>query len=101
MLECVFSRSFASGTRSYVNGSAFRVYNSSVGSDGKLHFHHAMSTASCILWSDGSETGTTSGCAGRGDNWPHNGPQIGCNPQTGCEEAKAFFTKQERQPQQQ
>ena len=29
MLTCVFSRRFASGTRSYYNGSAFRVYNNS------------------------------------------------------------------------
>ncbi len=91
MLTCVFSRKFASGTRSYYNGSAFRVYNDSIGADGKLHFSHGLSTAACILWSDGAETGTTSGCSYRGDNWPNGSPRIGCNTMTACEEAKAFF----------
>jgi hypothetical protein len=94
MLTCVFSRSFASGTKSYVNGSAFKVYNSTAWHDGTLRYSHAMSTASCILWSDGAETGTTSGCAGRGDNWPKGEPAIGCSALTGCEEAKAFFKLQ-------
>lgn len=97
MLTCVFSRTFSTGTRSYYNGSAFKVYNHSIGADGKLHFSHMMSTAACILWSDGGETGTTTGCAGRGDNWPAGVPRPGCSPMTGCDEARAFFRKQDQQ----
>ena len=48
MLTCVFSRRFSSGTRSYVNGSAFRVYNDSVGADGKLLYRLRVSSPSCI-----------------------------------------------------
>ena len=95
MLTCVFSCTFSSGTRAYYNGSAFRVYNDSIGADGKLHFSHGLSTAACILWSDGAETGTTTGCSYRADNWPKGATRLGCDAMTGCEEAKAFFKQQD------
>ena len=53
--ECVLTRKFASGTRSYYNATSWRVGSDATGSV-------ASSSASCVLWADNSTLETAGGC---------------------------------------
>jgi hypothetical protein len=109
--ECVLAREFASGTKTFYNGTSWRLSNCTAANDkrqcgaGRCSDQScdeacncvAISTGSCTLWADGTQT-ESSGCSsssnpGTSSSW-RLCPASDYRP--GCEDAVEFFEKPRR-----